>query len=266
MLRPRCDAPFRRWRCPRWTRGIPVLALAVSLLLTATSGILPGLTVTSPTPTQQTSGPITPTIAPGAAGSATYPVQWEEVGLPAQTLWWVELENTSYQAVGNTISVSEPNGSIEYVAGDGGGLFVFPDAGTIRVDGSPVTVRLDFSSHEYRVVFWAQHEAPSDPWAVRFGAVTQSSDSASLPVNMTDGSWRFSVEPPDGFLVSPQRGDVVVNGSGSVIMVDFAPSPPGSAAEFPVIPPRLGPALEVVGMIAFGGAVVWAVPKRSRSP
>ncbi len=77
------------------------------------------------------------------AGLATFPVAFNETGLPVSSTWSVTLNGTTLNGLaGSDIVFSEPNGTYDYsLAGPSGYKLLSPSAtGTVRVQGSPDSV------------------------------------------------------------------------------------------------------------------------------
>ena len=105
----------------------------------------------TPTPSSGSiniSGPLSSAIPIRFQGaSPEYPVEFVAVGLPAGTLWTVLVRfEAIYPSSNTTIDLTEPNGSYLFVVGNVSGMSSSPTNGSFTVTGTPVSVRIDFST------------------------------------------------------------------------------------------------------------------------
>jgi phospholipase C len=82
------------------------------------------------------SAAVTAAIGPSAIHRAmTYPIAFNESGLPAGTTWWVTLNGTNKSGRGPTIVFTEPNGTYPFRAGATGQFAPVRASGLLTADG-----------------------------------------------------------------------------------------------------------------------------------
>jgi Thermopsin len=75
----------------------------------------------------------------------TYPVSFEEAGLPAGTAWTLTLAGTAHPSMDARLVVPMPNGTFPFAV-DGGPRFIAdPGSGSVSVVGAPASVLIGFS-------------------------------------------------------------------------------------------------------------------------
>jgi hypothetical protein len=82
------------------------------------------------------SAPVTAAIGPSVVHrAATYPIAFNESGLPAKTTWWVVLNGTNKSGQGPTIVFTEPNGTYTFRTGATGQFTPIRATGLLTASG-----------------------------------------------------------------------------------------------------------------------------------
>ncbi|MCI4328361.1 MAG: hypothetical protein L3J86_02140, partial [Thermoplasmata archaeon] len=77
---------------------------------------------------------------------STYPVQFEEVGLPSGTNWSVELNTTTVNSTFGTITFLSTNGTVGFRIPAVAGFAASPTSGTVSVTGTPTVENITFTA------------------------------------------------------------------------------------------------------------------------
>ncbi|HTP54824.1 MAG TPA: hypothetical protein VML94_07730 [Thermoplasmata archaeon] len=218
-------------------------------------------------------GPLAPHARPAAPTSGggidwgrhtpTFPVTFNETGLPAGTNWSVSIFGDTarwgYHTNGSSTSAigfSLPNGTYGYtVANTSNATSVytaFPSSGNLSVNGSAVSVSVAFAAELlYDVVFVESGLPTGTFWSVELSAsqngswvgggngswspfcfgITYWNGSATTVVafSVPAGSYSFSVSNVTNgsalYVPTPSSGNVTVNGTGVTVDVAFATVP-----------------------------------------
>lgn len=160
----------------------------------------------------------------------TFPVTFTETGLPAGTLWSVDLGGTAQSASVPEMEFAEPNGSYDYSVAPVAG-FSGPTAGSVTVDGAAESVVVPFQAH-YPVTFGEAGLAPGTEWSVTLGGTALDSTVAEIAFSEANGTYSFTVGGATGYAATPSTGTIVVAGGPQTQGISFAPVPSG---EYPVV-------------------------------
>ena len=156
---------------------------------------------------------------PHRAPHATYPLVFEESGLPSGTPWSVTAGNDSAGGTTSALTLLEPNGSYGYQVGAVAG-YVGPPAGSVPVQGGPVQVNVTFATFTYPVTFEAVGLPAAVTWGIAVDGVHQTSMNATITFQLPNGSFTYTVDPVSGFR-APGSGSLVVSGSPGSVSIAF---------------------------------------------
>jgi len=149
----------------------------------------------------------------------TYPISFEESGLPANTNWTVTLEGTAHSATSATITFEEPNGSYTYAVAHLTG-YLTPAPASVRVAGSSPMVQLEFQPLTYTVTFNEYGLPAPSTWVVTIGGTAHPTSSASLTLLEPNGSYDYQVNPIPGYETN-WSGRFTVAGPGASVDLRF---------------------------------------------
>jgi YVTN family beta-propeller protein len=148
-----------------------------------------------------------------------YPVTFSETGLPNGTSWSVTLNRSMNSSATSTVGFLEPNGTSHYEIGAVSGYTATPTSGDVTVNGTNVTVALQFTPpplETYSVDFTESGLAPGTRWSVDFNNTTQQSGgSAVIFGDIPNGTYSFTVIPASNYNVTPGTGFVTVAGANA---------------------------------------------------
>ena len=152
----------------------------------------------------------------------TYPVTFQESGLPASTEWSVVFDGGSNSSSTTSIGFTAANGSYSYSVGAVPGYTVAPNAGTVDVSGAAVAVDVTYSVVTYLVTF-SESDLPSGTqWSVDLGGSTEHSTTASIAFSEPNGSYAYSIGAVPGYTVAPNAGTVDVSGAPASVGVVYS--------------------------------------------
>ena len=196
----------------------------------------------------------------------TYSVEFTESGLPSGTPWNVTLAGTTLTPNGaGQISTTAPNGTFSYRISTVAGWFESTARyeGNVTVRGGNVTVSTVWSQVEYGITFAETGLASGTEWTVTLNGVVFSSTGDLVDLSLPNGSYTYSVQlvGAAGYAPTPATGSLVVNGSGSVLAVQFS----ATTSIAPVTPSWAWAVVgAVVAALVLGG--LWMIERRrSRS-
>jgi YVTN family beta-propeller protein len=156
-------------------------------------------------------------------GPPVYAVSFVEYGLPAPT-FSVELNGTVEDTTVGVDVFEETNGSYNFTIPESQGRAADPDDGTVVVNGTGVTVDVEFNlaSGTYSVTFVESGlPAPVD-WSVVFNGTDLASSSTNvtfLAMNGTD--YPFAISSVGPYSATPSGGTLNVTGSNLTEFVTF---------------------------------------------
>lgn len=187
----------------------------------------------------------------------SFPVTFNESGLPNGTTWSVVLNGTPLMSNSSSISSLLPNGSYPYEVEDAGTDAPSEGAGSVVVDGAPVTVNVSYTQPSVYPLYLNETGLPyGSPWAIDIGGRAIDLNGSSVALNLTNGSYPFEVVPVASFAADPPQGLLSIDGAATWLNISFS-----STAEFVATFDENGlPEGTVWGVIVAG------VPTRSDGP
>jgi DNA-binding beta-propeller fold protein YncE len=189
-----------------------------------------------------------------------YSVSFVSTGLIPGTLWWVNLSSEqSFESNASYLGWDEPNGTYTFLASTAGRLYTVL-AGSVVVDGAPVSVDLTFR-HLYLISFNESGLPTNTNWSVSLQSTTNESSHTSIDFTETNGSYSYTVANVTGYhTVTPGSAFVEVSGADVEVSVMFVKD---SQASSSASPPGWEYALGIAGGIG-GLAVILVILTRRR--
>ncbi len=161
------------------------------------------------------------------SSAASYPVQFDETGLPSGTSWSVDLEGANNASVTPTVGFAVPNGSYEYTVPTVGVYIPVPSSGALDVDGSGQVVSVLFtqvsSPPSFPVSFEESGLPPATPWGVTLAGSPGTSTSPWVNFTEPNGTYAFTVPSVSGYTASPVQGNVSVQFGPAYWAIAFTP-------------------------------------------
>ncbi|HYK92588.1 MAG TPA: hypothetical protein VEY07_00910, partial [Thermoplasmata archaeon] len=162
---------------------------------------------------------------------ATYPVWFNETGLPVGTLWSVTLNGTPQSSSGASIAFTETNGSFPFTVSAVSGYTANVTSGTVDVSGSPASRLIGFTAAgggggTYPVTFNETGLPGGTTWQVTLSGGTLSSTTASILFTRANGTYPFTVGYVSSYGASPSSGSVSVTGQPVLQNIRFTAGTP----------------------------------------
>ena len=164
-----------------------------------------------------------------SATQSTFPVTFDEQGLPLGKSWSATLNGTTESSTSPTIVFDEPNGTFEWIASYPKGpqwpapsAFAFPSSGSLTVDGSSILVQLTFL-YAYPYYFEPVGIPGGVPVTLQIPDEIVTGTGAGVYLLMIpNGTYEWSATAP-GY--KAQNGTVTVNGTPGVGVqeIEFEP-------------------------------------------
>ncbi len=159
---------------------------------------------------------------------AVYPVQFTEAGLPAGSLWAVQIQGgPALSSNSSTLDWSAPNGTYNYtILSEPSGWTPGQLNGNFTVRGEGQQLTVNFTAVTYTVTFQMSGLPAGLVWGVTVaGGSEVTTTGASLTLAFANGSYAYTVTAPSGWSVAPGSGVFHVSGStGTVDLVASAAS------------------------------------------
>ena len=167
----------------------------------------------------------------------TYPVQFDEIGLPSGSSWSVDLNGSIASSIGTSLIENDPNGSYSFQVNPPVGFIGNVSSGVIAVRNGSVDVSVAFrqANLAYSVTFSESTLPTGSNWTVDLmvaGVETvRSTTLTTLTFLEPNGSYTYGVESPAAWIASVNRtGTIVVAGESVGVVVTFAPLVPQTYA------------------------------------
>ncbi|MBX8638512.1 MAG: hypothetical protein KIY11_09190, partial [Thermoplasmata archaeon] len=184
---------------------------------------------------------VTVTIVWSTAPAATYPVTFDETGLPQGTNWSVVFNQTIAFSTTGSIKFHVINGSYNFTIQNVSGFNYSPSSGNVFVNGGQVTVNIVFApvppgghKHDhtkYRVTFTGTGLPSGTNWSVTFNDVTEYASAGLVSFTVPNGTYQYSVSSVPGYTASTYSGTVTVSGTNVTVTIVWSTAP---AATYPV--------------------------------
>lgn len=153
---------------------------------------------------------------------------FKENGLPNNSEWYVNVSGfNSMKTDSPAMSISLPNGTYYFSTSTSNGNYL-PNvsSGSFTVNGASVTVNIDFySTYEHSTVFTETGLQANTQWGISMAGVTQTTNGNSVVYNELNGTYKYKVINPDGYVSNPSSGTVVISSTNTyTIQIQFSPS------------------------------------------
>jgi hypothetical protein len=146
----------------------------------------------------------------------TYAVTFQEKGLPVGTSWWVSILGDPLTASAPAIPTREPNGTFSYAVWSIAGYAPAHSSGSVTVKAAALKVTVTFAPVTYAVTFVEAGLPAGTGWSVTAGGTTLASTASHIKFQLTNGTYRYSIEPIAGYHITTgsYTGLVTILGAG----------------------------------------------------
>jgi YVTN family beta-propeller protein len=165
--------------------------------------------------------------------AVSYPVQFDESGLPHGKQWNITLSGSLESALAPaSIGFTELPGSHPYTVGAVAGYTANVTSGTVTVTTEAKTVYIGFTAllSAFPVTFIESGLASMTPWSVTFHGAPNSSSLNSIGFLDANGTWPFTVATVSGYTANVTSGNVTVHGVPETVLIGFT----ANASLYPV--------------------------------
>jgi len=198
-----------------------------------------------------------------------YAVTFEETGLPAATIWSVQIAGQSASSASSTVTFEEPNGSYSFTTATSSSSWqTTQEFGSTDVRGAPVslTIAFDFA---YPATFVALGLPSGVEWFVNLsGTLTPTGPASAAPSPGTPIAYSFSSATPTLLFSLPNGSYAYTIGSTSPswapsaspqsLTVDGASPPPQSVGTVTSPGPGPGPTFGLLWVAVIAVVIVLA--------
>jgi hypothetical protein len=155
----------------------------------------------------------------------TYPITFDETGLPSGTTWSVALGGSHLNSTSSTLTFHEANGTYPFTIANVGGWHEtgLPYSGTLEVFGGAIQApTLAFWQVTYDVAFSESGLPPGSAWWVNLTTGSSfSSRTSALSFNQPNGTYAYTIATSDKEY-SSTGGSFTAQGSVVATTVSFA--------------------------------------------
>lgn len=160
-------------------------------------------------------------VTVGILYTKLYNVTFTESGLSNPAPWWISLDNKSEMNPNGAVIMQLPNGTYSYRSYSNTGYERINGNGTLSVNGSPVTVRINYM-RIYDVNFIESGLPNGTLWTVIFNGNIHTSGNSSILLSDLNGSYDFRIQGIYGYSQNVSNGQVILNGSNATVHVGFS--------------------------------------------
>ena len=182
-----------------------------------------------------------------------YAVKFVPSGLPPGSAWWLSISGENRTAVvGGAVTLWLANGTYTVRAGSGNGSYSVP-VHPWAVAGRNQTATLEFVPVEFPVSWIVEGIPNGTAWSLTLGGRSFPATATRLSLDLMNGSYRYSIHSPAGYIPAQTSGVVSVVGRPESVAMRFqAPTKGGVVL-------GLSPVMWGVTFAAVGGGIVLAV-------
>ncbi|MGI0071456.1 MAG: hypothetical protein ACRECT_05255 [Thermoplasmata archaeon] len=168
---------------------------------------------------------VTVPVAFAPLGVASYPVWFNETGLPLGTGWAVNLSGKLVGSTGGSIPFREPNASYPFVIGSVPGYSAGPPNGLVTVAGRSVAVPVTFTALApalYPIWFNESGLPTGAGWSVALGGVPATATTVSIEFSEPAGNYAYLIPAVGNWTPVPDAGNASVTVSGTSVSVTYS--------------------------------------------
>lgn len=154
-----------------------------------------------------------------------YQVTFTESGLPSSTIWKVDINGTQYSSSTDRITTSLMNGTYNYSVNSVAGYVITNGTGSVRVDGSSVSVDIKFSPALYQVTISETGLPVNATWTITVSGHAYNVTGSKITLYLANGTYTYSVSSVKGYSIVNSTGNITVTGHSVSVSITFSPVP-----------------------------------------
>lgn len=180
----------------------------------------PGWTAHPQAGTVTVNGSAPPPVVVTLLPVPSYPITFEESGLPAGANWSVSIGGTSASSTSRNATLEEPNGTYPFLVRSPAG-YRASSPGFATVNGSPVLVAVSFAPVTYAVSFAESGLPTGTTWGVTVtngtgGSIGVAGATSALGTDLPNGTYTLSVAPEAGYRAASSATGFEVRGAAAI--------------------------------------------------
>jgi YVTN family beta-propeller protein len=163
----------------------------------------------------------------GGGSGGAYTITLDESGLPNGTRWGAMVSNATDSSGGSDFApenfvVDVYPGTYQYTTSAPVGWNASDGSGTIVMTNASVTLDIDWGWVGFYPVTFAETGLPNGTlWGVDIGEVSNWSETTSVVLDESNGTYAFTVVPISGYTASTTNKTVTVEGSAVTVSVQW---------------------------------------------
>lgn len=150
-----------------------------------------------------------------------YQLTFTQTGHPYGEAWSVNLAGDVKSTTGNDITYMLPNGTYSYSVSGHEYYLANPESGIALVNGVDSTVPIQFVKGYFSVNFVQTGLPAGSGWSVTINGIEHTAIGSTLTVELTNGTYVYSVNAPTGYKSVQGSGTISVFGQSQTEPVQF---------------------------------------------
>lgn len=207
-------------------------------------------------------------VAFGLVPPPEFAVVFSASGLTQGLTWAITLNGTGSPRASGSISFNESNGTYPFYVTPPTGYLARPASGEVVVTGQAVSISIVIEpapAELFPTTFQASGLNPEAEWSVSIGGLRVfDSNTSALVINLSNGTYSWSIGPPTGFTSQIPNGTLTVSGAAQTVAVTFTSAPAGPSNHGGVATTEL--VLAGVLVVVLASAVIIYLARRHRGP
>ncbi len=164
-----------------------------------------------------------------------YPVLIEASGLAPGLTWSAQVGSLWASTNTSSLMLQLPNGTYPYWISNAGTEEPAVRGGSLQVVGAPLVLNVAFAVPLFSLQFLENGLPPSTVWTIRVAGVTHWVQGGQLDLNVTNGTYAWSLVPPSGYEATPSQGNTSVAGGAAEAVITFNAVPPSTSSSGPAV-------------------------------
>jgi hypothetical protein len=151
----------------------------------------------------------------------TYPVTFNETGLPSGTYWQVIVGGAGVNGRSSSLQIDEPNGTYAYQVSGIAGFVATPSSGSVDVAANGRVFTIAFGVATYDLTLTAHGLPSGTSWTVVVGGTEYLVLTGSVSVPLPNGTYDYQLGRVPGFTATPSNGTARISGLPIQVRFNF---------------------------------------------